>query len=74
MAVISDKGYVCSVQLLQGLDKATDRKAIQAVRQWHLNAAQKDGRPVPVVVDIRVDFWRNANGELVQSAPNPVEK
>jgi hypothetical protein len=46
LTVISDKSYVCSVQLIQGFDKDGDSKAMQAVRQWHLEAARKDGRPV----------------------------
>src|ERR1700690_877838 len=51
LTVISDKGYVCSVQLIRGFDKVADTQAIRAVRQWLFSPAQKDGRPVPVVVN-----------------------
>lgn len=69
-AVISDKGYVCSVQLIRGFDKTADKQAMEAVRRWHFEPARKDGHPVPVVVETQVSFWRKANGELVQSKPS----
>jgi TonB family protein len=70
MAVISDKGYVCDAQVIRGLDKATDKKAAGAVRQWHFQPAQKDGHAVPVVVTVEVNYWRK-NGELVQFPASP---
>ena len=70
LTVISDKGYVCSVQLIRGFDKAADTMAVRAVRQWHFDPARKDGRPVPVVVKTEVSFWRDASGQLVQGTPN----
>jgi hypothetical protein len=74
LTVISDKGYVCSVQLLHGFDKDADGKAEQSVRQGHFGIARKNGRPVPVVVEIKVHFWRNASGELIQGAPSQSNK
>jgi hypothetical protein len=68
LAVVSDKGYVCSVQLMRGFDKVADAQAARTVRQWHLDPARKDGHPVPVTVQIDVAFWRNAQGELVQDS------
>jgi TonB family protein len=65
-AVVSDKGYVCSVELIRGFDKTADKQAMGAVRRWHFEPAHKDGHPVPVVVETQVSFWRNASGELVQ--------
>src|SRR5690242_10989223 len=50
MAVISDKGFVCSAQVIRGLDKQIDKKAVQTVRQWHFQPARKDGHAVRVVV------------------------
>ena len=74
LAVISDKGYVCSVQLIRGFDKAADTQAIRAVRKWHFDPARKDGHPVPVVVKTEVNFWRNASGQLVSGTPNQSAK
>lgn len=69
MAVISDRGYVCGVHLIRGFDKTADAGAIQALRRRHFQPAQKDGNPVAVVIITDVTFWRDGNGNLVQSAP-----
>ena len=70
-AVISDKGYVCSVELLHGFDKNADQQALKQVRQTHFTPARKDGRPVPVVVTLQLDFWRTPDGKLVPSPAGP---
>ena len=70
MAVISDRGHVCDVQLIRGLDKETDKRAAGAVRQWHFQPALKNGHAVPVVVAVEVYYWRK-NGELVQFPASP---
>jgi hypothetical protein len=67
--VISDKGYVCSVQLIRGFDKAADAKAIQDARKWHFDPSRKNGHAVIVEMMIEVAFMRKANGELV-AAPS----
>jgi TonB family protein len=64
--VISDKGYVCSVQVLRGFDKVADEQALRSVRQWHFNPARHAGQPVTVIVLIDVNFWRKPNGDLIQ--------
>jgi TonB family protein len=33
-----------------------DEKAIEAVKQWRFAPARKDGKPVPVAVDVEVNF------------------
>jgi protein TonB len=33
-----------------------DEKAIEAVRKWRFEPGQKDGWPVPVLVEIQVNF------------------
>ncbi len=70
MAVVSDKGYVCSAEVMRGLDKETDKKAVGAVRQWHLQPARKDGRPVSVVVIMEVNYWRK-DSVLIQFPVTP---
>jgi TonB family protein len=71
--VISDKGYVCSVQLVRGFDKTADAKAIQGARKWRFDPARKNGHPVIVEMIVEVAFRRNANGELVLAASNPAK-
>lgn len=68
LLVISDKGYVCSVQLIRGFDKEADTRAMQGARQWRFDPSKKDGHPVAVEMRIEVGFWRKANGELILAA------
>jgi len=68
---ISDTGYVCSAEPIGKPDKELAKKAVDAVRQWKFNPAKKDGRAVPVTVVVRVNFWRDAKGELLQTPNGP---
>src|ERR1700674_4780704 len=70
MAVISDTGYVCDAKVIRGLDKDSDKKAAQTVRQWHFQPARKDGHAVPVVLTLEVNFWRK-DGELIPFPTTP---
>lgn len=70
MAVISDKGYVCSAQIMRGLDKETDNKTLTAARDWRIAPARKDGRPVAAVITLEVDYWRK-NGKLIPYPESP---
>jgi Gram-negative bacterial TonB protein C-terminal len=70
MAVISDTGFVCDVQVLKGIDKNTDADAIAAVKNGKFKAATKDGRPVPTVVTLDVRYERK-DGKLVRAVDSP---
>jgi TonB family protein len=69
VAVISDKGYVCSARVARGVDKQTDKKAETAVREWHFSPAQRNGHPTVVLVRIDVNYWKNSSGEIVNDPP-----
>jgi Gram-negative bacterial TonB protein C-terminal len=71
LTVISDKGYVCSARVLQGINKEIDKKTEKKVREWRLDPARKDGRAVPVVVTIAVNYWATSTGEIVSDPPHP---
>jgi TonB family protein len=71
---ISDKGYVCSAQLVQGFDKEADQRALEATRKWRFNPSTKDGHPVMVEMRVEVGFWRNANGELIFNVAEKTKK
>ena len=72
--IVSTTGYVCNVQLIQGFDKTADERAMRAAREWHFDpATTKKGTPVSVELVVSLGFWRNANGELVQSQPEPTK-
>ena len=44
------------IRVLHGLGLGLDEQAIEAVKQWHLTPAYKNGKPVPVPVTIAVNF------------------
>jgi len=69
LAVISDKGYICSVRVLRGLDKETNKKFERSARGWHFEPARKDGRAVPVVVTIDVKYRMTSDGQVVTDPP-----
>jgi TonB family protein len=70
LLTISDKGYVCSAQLVQGFDKEADQRALEATRKWRFNPSTKDGHPVMVEMRVEVGFWRKGNGELISASPS----
>lgn len=74
LIVISNKGFVCSVQLIRGLDKEADKRAVEGTRQWRFDPSKKDGRPVAVEMRVEVAFWRKANGELFSGSPDKPTK
>jgi TonB family protein len=71
LAVVSDTGYLCSAEVIRGIDKKSDAAAVKALRDWHFAPAKKGGRPVPVVVTVEVRFQRDKHGKIVLDAPKP---
>jgi hypothetical protein len=71
LTVISDKGYVCSTQVLRGINSEINKKTEETVRQWRLNPARKGGRTVPVTVYVDVNYWTTSTGEIVSDPPRP---
>ncbi len=54
--VIGPDGSVREAKVLSPLGMGLDEKAIEAVRKWKFEPAQKDGRPVAVYAQIEVNF------------------
>jgi TonB family protein len=54
--VVRRDGSVGDVKILQGLGSGLDARAIDAVRQWRFSAAQRQGVPVDVIVEVAVEF------------------
>jgi protein TonB len=44
------------VHVLRGVGMGLDQKAVAAVQQYKFKPALKDGKPVPVYVNIEVNF------------------
>jgi hypothetical protein len=71
LAVISDKGYVCSIRAVRGISKEIDNKTATDVRGWHFDPALKDGHQVPAVIYLDVGYWLTSAGEIVSDPPKP---
>ncbi len=65
LTVVSDTGYVCSAEVLHGVQKEANVEAVNVVRKQHFTPAKKDGRPVPFVIGVAVNFLRGKDGKLV---------
>lgn len=55
-ALINDRGTVDGVKVLKGLPFGLDQAAAEAVEKWTFQPATRDDRPVPVVVQLVVNF------------------
>ena len=56
MALVGREGSVGAVSVSKGLEESLDRSALRSVRNWRFEPATRDGKPVNVVLEIRVDF------------------
>lgn len=53
---ISQAGTVENVGVLKSLAPGLDMAAVNAVRQWKFKPALRDGRPVPVLFNVTINF------------------
>ena len=56
MAIVRQDGSIGAVSVSESLEGSLDRRALEAVRTWKFEPATRAGKPVVVVVEIRVDF------------------
>jgi len=54
--VIGPDGLPQDIKVARRLGMGLDEKAIEAVRTWRFKPAEKDGRPVAVVMNVEVSF------------------
>lgn len=54
--VVSPEGKPQQIRVQRSLGMGLDEKAIEAVRQWRFEPAKKDGQPVPVMINVEVNF------------------
>ena len=54
--VVGADGQPRALRVARALGMGLDEKALEAVRQWRFEPAMKNGRPVPVAVDVEVTF------------------
>ena len=55
-AVITSSGCVQAVQVLRSVDERLDMAALHAVLQWEYWPTLQNGRPVPIVMTVTVNF------------------
>ena len=54
--VVAPDGKPQQIKVQRSLGMGLDEKAIEAVRQWRFEPAKKDGQPVPVMINVEVNF------------------
>ena len=54
--IVDAQGNPQHVRVARALGMGLDEKAIEAVRQYKFRPAMKDGKPVPVEINIEVNF------------------
>lgn len=54
--VVDTNGKARSVWVVQTLGAGLDENSVEAVRRWSFTPATKDGKPVPVLVNLAVPF------------------
>jgi len=54
--VVDDQGRPQAIKVTRSLGLGLDQKAIEAVEKWRFRPGMKDGKPVPVMATIEVNF------------------
>lgn len=54
--IVGADGKPRSLRVQRSLGMGLDEKALEAVREWKFNPAEKDGKPVAVAVNVEVEF------------------
>ena len=56
--VVQADGTVGDVKVLKSLDRTSglDEQAVKAAKEWRFSPGTKDGKPVPVVVQVELTF------------------
>lgn len=70
-AVVEPNGRVGAVDVIKSLDTrhGLDAEAVKALKQWTFKPGTKDGKPVPVRVEIEMTFTLRAK----QGDPQPLK-
>ena len=55
-AIITPDGHPINIRVARSVGMGLDEKAVETVRHWRFEPGKKDGVPVPVVINVEVDF------------------
>jgi|SRR5208283_3363690 len=64
--VVSPEGLPRNIRVSRSLGHGLDEKAIEAVKRWRFEPAQKDGKPVAVMINVEVTFRLYNNERIVE--------
>lgn len=56
LTIIGKDGRTRDIHVTRSLDRGLDANAVKAIRQWRFSPAMRNGKPVPVLANIEVDF------------------
>ena len=59
--IIKTAGHIVQLRVVNGLPFGLNESALHTVQTWRCKAAQRDGKPVPVLVPFEVSFHLNPN-------------
>ncbi len=54
--IVDEKGRAREIRVVEGLSMGLDEAAVRAVRRWRFRPASRKGKPVPVFMNIEVNF------------------
>ena len=70
--VVGADGKPSSIKVNRGVGHGLDEEAIEAVKQWKFEPATLNGQPVPVMINVEVNFRLYGKpGEQTASPPSP---
>ncbi|HEY6370455.1 MAG TPA: TonB family protein [Candidatus Sulfotelmatobacter sp.] len=64
--IVGTDGRPRQIRVIRKLGMQLDEKAIQALREWKFEPAQKDGKPVAVSIEVEFSFHLGRNGASQQ--------
>jgi TonB family protein len=64
--IVGTDGRPSEIRVVHKLGMQLDEKAIQALREWKFEPAQKDGKPVAVSIEVEFSFHLDRNGTSKQ--------
>jgi TonB family protein len=67
--IIDANGLPQNVHVVRGIGMGLDEKAIEAVKRYTFHPARLNGRPVPVVMNIEVNFQIFNHPKIIHSFP-----
>ncbi len=54
--IVDSQGIPEHVHIIRGVGMGLDENAVEAVKQYHFRPAMEDGKPVPVALNVQVNF------------------